>query len=90
MKKILKIGFASAILALSYSCEKDFLEKQPSQFLTADQIEDAAAVKPESFTITLANDVPVAIVASAPATPALNAVNIAAGVNDVDVNLPFE
>jgi len=54
MKKLLKIGFASAILALSYSCEKDFLEKQPSAFLTADQIEDAAAVKPEILASTLA------------------------------------
>lgn len=54
MKKLLKIGFASAILALSYSCEKDFLDKQPSQFLTADQIEEAAEVKPAILESTMA------------------------------------
>lgn len=54
MKKLLKISFAMAILALSYSCEKDFLDKQPSQFLTAGQIEEAADVKPAILESTMA------------------------------------
>jgi hypothetical protein len=54
MKKLLKIGFASAILALSFGCEKDFLDKQPSQFLTADQIAEAADVKPAILASTMA------------------------------------
>lgn len=54
MKNLLKISFAIVTLAISYSCEKDFLDKQPSQFLTAGQIEEAADVKPAILESTMA------------------------------------
>jgi len=54
MKKLLKLGFASALLCLGYSCGDEFLEKEPSQFLTADQISDAANVNPAILESTMA------------------------------------
>lgn len=47
MKNILKISILSAVLSISYSCKEDFLDKQPTAFLTTDQLAEAAAVKPE-------------------------------------------
>lgn len=38
--------FTALILVIT-SCEKEFLEKEPSEFLTPDQISDAATINPE-------------------------------------------
>jgi hypothetical protein len=53
MKKLLKICFAFTILFFSFSCEEDFLDKEPSAFLTPEQIADAAEVKPEILESTI-------------------------------------
>ena len=47
MKNILKITGVAAGLLLSVGCSEDFLEKEPSQFLTAGQIAEAAEVNPD-------------------------------------------
>lgn len=48
MKKILlKACIALTLLSVSYSCSDDFLEVQPTQFLTSDQIAEAAENNPE-------------------------------------------
>ena len=47
MKKLIKITLLSAILVFSISCNEDFLEKDPSQYLTSAQIGDAATRNPD-------------------------------------------
>lgn len=54
MKNIIKITGVAATLLFGVSCSEDFLEKQPSEFLTADQVEEAAAVNPDVLAGTLA------------------------------------
>ncbi len=47
MKKLIKITLLTAILVFSISCSEDFLEKDPSEFLTSAQIGDAASRNPD-------------------------------------------
>lgn len=47
MKKLIKITLLTAILVFAVSCNEDFLENEPSEFLTTAQIEDAASRNPE-------------------------------------------
>ncbi|WP_029037979.1 RagB/SusD family nutrient uptake outer membrane protein [Salinimicrobium xinjiangense] len=54
MKNLLKITGVAAALLLGVSCSEDFLEKQPSEFLTADQVEEAATNNPDVLAGTLA------------------------------------
>lgn len=54
MKNLLKITGVAATLFLGASCSEDFLEKQPSEFLTADQVEEAAENNPDVLAGTLA------------------------------------
>lgn len=54
MKNLIKITGVAAALFLVVGCGEDFLEKQPSEFLTADQVEEAAAVNPDVLAGTLA------------------------------------
>lgn len=46
MKNYIKLTGIAALLLLGVSCSKDFLEKEPTEFLTADQIEEAAEKNP--------------------------------------------
>jgi starch-binding outer membrane protein, SusD/RagB family len=54
MKNLLKITGVAAALLLGVSCSDDFLEKQPSEFLTADQVDEAAVNNPAVLRGTLA------------------------------------
>jgi len=47
MKKLIKISLLSAILIFAVSCNEDFLEKDPSEFLTTAQLQDAASRNPD-------------------------------------------
>lgn len=47
MKKILKTTLILSSFILLWGCEDEFLEKQPSEFITQDQVADAAAVNPD-------------------------------------------
>lgn len=53
MKNILKITAMATVLLSAGSCSEEFLEKQPSQFLTADQVGDAASRNPDVVAGTL-------------------------------------
>lgn len=53
MKKLFKITGVAAALLLGVGCSEDFLEKQPSEFLTADQVEEAATNNPDVLAGTL-------------------------------------
>jgi len=46
MKKIIKLILVTTILSLGYSCGSDFLDQQPSEFLTTEQISEAAETNP--------------------------------------------
>lgn len=54
MKNLLKITGVAAVLLLGVSCSDDFLEKAPSEFLTADQVDEAAVNNPAVLAGTLA------------------------------------
>lgn len=54
MKKLLKLAALSILATVSYSCKDDFLDKQPSQFITTVQLADAAAVNPAVIEGTMA------------------------------------
>ncbi|WP_026836481.1 RagB/SusD family nutrient uptake outer membrane protein [Gillisia sp. JM1] len=54
MKNLLKLTGVAAILLFGVSCSDDYLEKEPSQFLTADQVERAAVDNPAVLEGTLA------------------------------------
>lgn len=54
MKNLLKLTGVAAILLFGVSCSEDYLEKQPSEFLTADQVEEAAVTNPAVLEGTLA------------------------------------
>ncbi|WP_034918911.1 RagB/SusD family nutrient uptake outer membrane protein [Gillisia sp. CAL575] len=54
MKNLLKLTGVAAILLFGVSCSEDYLEKQPSEFLTADQVEEAAKTNPAVLEGTLA------------------------------------
>lgn len=47
MKKTIKITSILAALILIYSCSEDYLVKEPSEFITTDQIADAASKNPD-------------------------------------------
>ena len=47
MKKLLKITLITASIISLHSCGKDYLEKQPSEFITTEQIADAASKNPD-------------------------------------------
>jgi len=48
MTKFIKLTFIAAAFLLAFSsCEKDYLEKEPSEFITTDQIADAASRNPD-------------------------------------------
>lgn len=47
MKNILKITGVAASLLLGVSCSDDFLDKQPSEFLTTQQVGEAAEINPD-------------------------------------------
>ncbi len=53
MKKIIKLTFITAIMLLTFSCEKDYLEEEPSEFITTDQIADAASRNPDVIAGTM-------------------------------------
>lgn len=52
MKKLLKLTLVAA-LALTFSCGEDYLEKVPSEFITTDQIADAASRNPDVIAGTM-------------------------------------
>ncbi|MFY0603623.1 MAG: RagB/SusD family nutrient uptake outer membrane protein [Flavobacteriaceae bacterium] len=54
MKKLLKLAALSIIATITYSCKEDFLDKQPSQFITTTQLAEAAAVDPGVIAGTMA------------------------------------
>ncbi len=47
MKKSIKLTLVTATLMFSFSCSKDFLEKQPSAYITTSQIAEAASKNPD-------------------------------------------
>ncbi|PTX41733.1 putative outer membrane starch-binding protein [Christiangramia gaetbulicola] len=47
MKNIIKITGIAAILLSGVGCSEEFLDKQPSEFLTQDQVAEAASNNPE-------------------------------------------
>lgn len=53
MKNLIKLTLASSILLLGAGCSKDFLEKDPSEFLTQQQITDAASTNADVLAGTL-------------------------------------
>ena len=54
MKKLFKLTFVTAALLLTFSsCEKDYLEKDPSEFITTEQIADAASRNPDVIAGTM-------------------------------------
>jgi len=54
MKNLIKLTLASSILFLGIGCSEDFLEKEPSEFLTQQQITEAAENNPAVLAGTLA------------------------------------
>ena len=53
MKKLIKLIVVAVTLVFAYSCNDDFLEKEPSEFLTTNQIADAASQNPDVVKGTL-------------------------------------
>ncbi len=53
MKNIIKLTLMAAIASFTFSCGEDFLDKQPSEFLTTDQIGDAASRNPDVIAGTM-------------------------------------
>lgn len=47
MKKIFKYTVISTMALLALGCSEDFLDKQPTQFLTQDQVAEAAELNPD-------------------------------------------
>lgn len=47
MNKLIKLSVFSLLLIVLGGCGSDFLEEQPSEFLTLDQLQEAAEVNPE-------------------------------------------
>lgn len=54
MKNLLKLTGVAALLLFGVSCSEDYLEKKPSEFLTADQVAEAADTNPAVLEGTLA------------------------------------
>jgi hypothetical protein len=52
MKKLVKLTLVAA-LALTFSCGEDYLEKVPSEFISTDQIADAASRNPDVIAGTM-------------------------------------
>lgn len=46
MKKLIKLTGVAALLLTGVGCSEEFLEREPSEFLTTDQIAEAAEVNP--------------------------------------------
>lgn len=53
MKNIFKVTLMATVLLSAGSCSEEFLEKQPTQFLTADQVGEAASRNPDVVAGTL-------------------------------------
>ncbi|MBX2967629.1 MAG: RagB/SusD family nutrient uptake outer membrane protein [Cyclobacteriaceae bacterium] len=53
MKNIIKYTAMSVLTLFAVGCGDEFLEKEPSQFLTSDQFTDAAALNPEVIAGTM-------------------------------------
>lgn len=53
MKKLIKLTLFVVTLVIAYSCQDDFLDKEPSEFLTTNQIADAASQNPDVVKGTL-------------------------------------
>ncbi|GAA4280835.1 RagB/SusD family nutrient uptake outer membrane protein [Gaetbulibacter aestuarii] len=53
MKNIFKLTLVTATLILSNSCSKDFLEKEPSEFITTQQVAEAASKNPDVIAGTM-------------------------------------
>ena len=53
MKSLLKVTLLSSALMLGVGCSEEFLEKEPSEFLTQQQVSDAAANNPDVLAGTL-------------------------------------
>lgn len=53
MKNIFKVTFMATALLAVVGCGKEFLEKEPSQFLTSDQVDDAGSRNPDVLAGTL-------------------------------------
>ncbi len=47
MRKLIKLTLLTATMVFTFSCSEDFLDKQPSQIITTDQIADAASKNPD-------------------------------------------
>ncbi|WP_300441095.1 RagB/SusD family nutrient uptake outer membrane protein [Christiangramia sp.] len=54
MKKLIKLTLVSSILFLGVGCSEEFLEKQPSEFLTQQQVTEAASNNADVLAGTLA------------------------------------
>lgn len=53
MKNLLKLTGVAAILLFGVSCSEDYLEKQPSEFLTVEQVSEAGVNNPDVLEGTL-------------------------------------
>lgn len=53
MKKLIKLTFVTAGLLFVFSCSEDFLVKEPSEFITTDQIAEAASKNPDVIAGTM-------------------------------------
>ena len=53
MKKIIQLTLVVTVLILNYSCSDDFLEKEPSEFLTSAQLAEAASRNPDVIAGTM-------------------------------------
>lgn len=53
MKKVIKLTLVSALVLFTFSCEKDFLDKEPSEFITTSQIAEAASQNPDVIAGTM-------------------------------------
>ncbi len=53
MKRIIKLTLIAAITVFTFSCGEDFLEKEPSEFLTTVQLEEAASRNPDVIAGTM-------------------------------------
>ncbi|MFV9483159.1 RagB/SusD family nutrient uptake outer membrane protein [Christiangramia sp. ASW11-125] len=54
MKNLFKLTLASSFLFMGVSCSDEFLEKEPSEFLTQDQVTEAASTNADVLAGTLA------------------------------------
>ena len=53
MKRIIKLTLIAALTVFNFGCGEDFLEKEPSEFLTTVQLEEAASRNPDVIAGTM-------------------------------------